>query len=111
MAYRRAHNKMGWTRFTVVPTVSCVLFCLPLIAHRLKPVQLLLGLALSNDRGPFICPLRPAPSGDLKPDNVMLKLDTSSPIGVTAKLTDFGLATAIDPTTTHVSNFKKGTPW
>jgi serine/threonine protein kinase len=29
-------------------------------------------------------------SGDLKPENVLLKMDTTSPIGVVAKITDFG---------------------
>lgn len=28
--------------------------------------------------------------GDLKPENVMLKTDSSAPIGVVAKITDFG---------------------
>lgn len=42
--------------------------------------------------------------GDLKPDNVLLKLDQSCPLGVVAKLTDFGLAVAVDPTVSHVSD-------
>lgn len=48
--------------------------------------------------------------GDLKPDNVMIKPDRTCALGIVAKLTDFGLATAIDPTATHVSNYKSGTP-
>jgi serine/threonine protein kinase len=41
----------------------------------------------------------------------MLKTDADSPIGAVAKITDFGLATALDPNATHVSNYKSGTPF
>lgn len=42
-------------------------------------------------------------------DNVLLKLDKSSKLGVTLKVTDFGLAMNLDPGATHVSNFRGGT--
>lgn len=49
--------------------------------------------------------------GDLKPDNVMLKMDSGAPIGVVAKITDFGLSTTLGPQATHVSNYNSGTPF
>lgn len=36
--------------------------------------------------------------------------DDNAPCGMVAKLIDFGLAMALDPTATHVSNFTSGTP-
>jgi serine/threonine protein kinase len=36
--------------------------------------------------------LLPCSTGDLKPENVLLKMDSTSPIGVVAKITDFGEA-------------------
>mmetsp|Transcript_8894 Transcript_8894/g.26992 ORF Transcript_8894/g.26992 Transcript_8894/m.26992 type:complete len:491 (-) Transcript_8894:807-2279(-) len=49
--------------------------------------------------------------GDLTPGNVLLKHDSSSPIGVVGKITDFGLCSTIDPTCTHISNITNGTPY
>uniref|UniRef100_A0A7S3VTP2 Protein kinase domain-containing protein n=1 Tax=Dunaliella tertiolecta TaxID=3047 RepID=A0A7S3VTP2_DUNTE len=49
--------------------------------------------------------------GDLKPDNILLKADSSSPAGLRAKITDFGLSTNLGPTATHASNFRLGTPY
>jgi serine/threonine protein kinase len=43
-----------------------------------------------------------------QPDNVLLKNEPASPIGVVAKITDFGLANRLDPTATHVSNITNG---
>jgi serine/threonine protein kinase len=48
--------------------------------------------------------------GDLKPDNVLIKR-RKTPIGFTAKITDFGLSTTIGPLQSHVSNFSRGTPF
>eukprot|EP00798_Chlamydomonas_sp_ICE-L_P025912 gene25912-11588_t len=39
--------------------------------------------------------------GDLKPENILLKQDIQSPLGMTCKITDFGLCTSIDATRTH----------
>jgi serine/threonine protein kinase len=47
--------------------------------------------------------------GDLKPDNVLLKMDAACTAGLVAKLTDFGLSAALGPDRTHVSNFVAGT--
>jgi serine/threonine protein kinase len=47
--------------------------------------------------------------GDLKPENVLLKMDHTRPHGIIAKITDFGMSTTIDPTKSHVSNYNKGT--
>jgi serine/threonine protein kinase len=49
--------------------------------------------------------------GDLKPDNVLVKKDSSRPYGVIAKIIDFGLSTTIDPLESHVSDFNRGTPF
>jgi len=49
--------------------------------------------------------------GDLTPGNVLLKQEQDSPIGVTGKITDFGLCTTIDPTKSHISNITNGTPF
>ncbi len=49
--------------------------------------------------------------GDLKPENVLVKEDPSVPNGFAAKVADFGLCTTIDTTQTHVSNFRRGTPF
>lgn len=48
---------------------------------------------------------------DLKPENVLLKNDTASPIGVVAKVTDFGLSATLNPGDTHLSNMANGTPF
>lgn len=50
-------------------------------------------------------------SQDLKPENVLLKVDKSSPIGVVAKISDFGLAKAISPHESHLSGVRGGTPF
>ena len=42
---------------------------------------------------------------DLKPDNVLLKVDPSTYRAV-AKLADFGLSAVLGPQATHVSNFR-----
>ncbi|KAF5827963.1 kinase-like domain-containing protein [Dunaliella salina] len=46
-----------------------------------------------------------------QPDNVLLKADSSSKLGLTAKITDFGLSTNLGPHATHASNFTGGTPY
>ncbi len=46
-----------------------------------------------------------------KPENVLLRVDTTSPIGVVAKISDFGLSHAIAPHASHLSNIKGGTPF
>ncbi len=50
-------------------------------------------------------------AGDLKPDNVLLRRDPTRACGFTAKITDFGLSTMIDPAVSHISNFGHGTPF
>lgn len=49
--------------------------------------------------------------GDLKPDNVLLKMDSKASAGMTAKLSDFGLAISLGPTATHASNVQRGAPF
>jgi hypothetical protein len=51
-----------------------------------------------------------APRADLKSDNILLKSEPPNPVGVVAKLTDFGLSTVLSPEQTHVSQYKAGTP-
>ena len=54
----------------------------------------------------------PDMTGDLKPENVLVKKDrTKLPHGFTVKIADFGLCTMIDPFKSHVSNFSHGTPF
>jgi serine/threonine protein kinase len=48
---------------------------------------------------------------DLKPANILLKLEQNSQHAVTAKLADFGVSAVVDPGATHVSNFSRGTPF
>lgn len=40
-----------------------------------------------------------------------MQADNNAPGGFVAKLTDFGLSIALDPTATHMSNVKTGTPF
>ncbi len=47
----------------------------------------------------------------MQPENVLLKNDNSAAIGVVSKITDFGLATRLDPSLTHISNITNGTPF
>lgn len=47
--------------------------------------------------------------GDLKPENVLIKMEPSRLHGIVAKISDFGLSTIIDPSKSHVSNYNKGT--
>jgi serine/threonine protein kinase len=47
--------------------------------------------------------------GDLKPENVLLKVDATCLAGICAKLADFGLSEAMAPDRTHVSNYSCGT--
>lgn len=49
--------------------------------------------------------------GDIKPANILLKTDKSSPAGLVAKLSDFGLSLIMAPDRTHVSNYQRGTPY
>ena len=64
------------------------------------------------------------PAGDLKPDNVLLKvLHAQGPVEgtapgtaakqdvVVAKVGDFGLSVFMEPNMTHASNITKGTPY
>jgi serine/threonine protein kinase len=50
---------------------------------------------------------------DLKPSNVLLKLDATGQAkeGVLAKLTDFGQSHVMCPGASHVSGHVGGTPW
>ncbi|KAF5833538.1 hypothetical protein DUNSADRAFT_10150 [Dunaliella salina] len=48
---------------------------------------------------------------DLKPENVLLKADPSSRLGITAKIADFGLAANLGPHATHASNVAGGTQY
>eukprot|EP00798_Chlamydomonas_sp_ICE-L_P026216 gene26216-11948_t len=49
--------------------------------------------------------------GDLKPENVLLKLEPSHRHGIVGKITDFGMSTTIRPDQSHISNFRMGTPF
>lgn len=49
--------------------------------------------------------------GDLKLENVLVKEAPSMPNGFVVKIADFGLCTIIDTAQTHVSDFKRGTPF
>ena len=46
--------------------------------------------------------------GDLKLENVLVKLDDAFPKGFQTKVTDFGLSALIKVDQTHVSNFSHG---
>ncbi len=50
----------------------------------------------------LICWLGCARTGDLKPENVLLKADANAACKVVAKITDFGLSITIDPLKSHV---------
>eukprot|EP00198_Chlamydomonas_reinhardtii_P005712 XP_001695048.1 predicted protein [Chlamydomonas reinhardtii] len=47
--------------------------------------------------------------GDLNPNNVLLKRDSSSPIGFRVKMADFGLSVMVPLQKTHMSNLRLGT--
>jgi len=49
--------------------------------------------------------------GDIKPDNILLKADATSRMGWTAKISDFGMSTKLEPTASHASNHRLGTPF
>jgi hypothetical protein len=49
--------------------------------------------------------------GDLKPANVLLKVDEGCDLGFVAKLADFGLSRQLEQGATHLSNYAKGTPF
>mmetsp|Transcript_17519 Transcript_17519/g.44120 ORF Transcript_17519/g.44120 Transcript_17519/m.44120 type:complete len:1028 (-) Transcript_17519:21-3104(-) len=74
-------------------------------------IDLLLGLLIDVAQGVGYLHDKNIIHGDLKPENVLLRGEPTCACGITAKLTDFGLSTALDPTATHVSNFKSGTPF
>ncbi len=42
---------------------------------------------------------------------MLLKAEPRSPIGMVAKITDFGLSTTISPGASHVTNYTNGTPY
>lgn len=46
--------------------------------------------------------------GDLKLENVLAKLNNTSPNGFRVKISDFGLAALIGVDQTHISNFRHG---
>ncbi|KAL6752107.1 kinase-like domain-containing protein, partial [Haematococcus lacustris] len=50
--------------------------------------------------------------GDLSSGNIMLRTDPSNPLGVQAKVCDFGLSRFLEgPDQSHISNARQGTPY
>jgi len=85
-----------------------------LLLHRASQapdLDLILSLLCDIARGLVYIHSKSIIHGDLTPGNVLLKHESTSPIGVMAKVTDFGLCTTVDPTKTHVSNVTNGTPF
>jgi serine/threonine protein kinase len=82
---------------------------LRLTGGRAPPLDVSVGLLLDVASGVAHLHSRSIIHADLKPDNIMLKVDRNSSLSIVAKLTDFGLATVLDPTATHVSNYRAGT--
>ena len=100
-------------------TLTLTLKPCPFSCKALYPFPLLLPVVCLREDGLCLSlpPLLSPPLlcffliGDLKPENVLLKPDVDRPSGMIAKITDFGLATMIDPLATHVSSFRHGTPF
>lgn len=94
MSYLHARNVLHGERAALAAACTGLLSQLPLAACQRLSANTSLRL-LPVSRSARACHLlcrTHRPTGDLKPGNVLIKYETGTPYGRTAKVADFGLA-------------------
>eukprot|EP00955_Chlamydomonas_euryale_P033046 346799-Chlamydomonas_euryale.AAC.4 len=104
-ATARLTTKTTTTTTTTTTTATTTTATTRILYHH--PQDLILSVLLDVAAGVAHIHAKGIIWGDLKPENVLLQLDGTRQHGITAKITDFGMAATIDLGATHVSGFNK----